>query len=110
MYLLERYELVTLPGQAFGSPTEDLYLRISSSFLDAGTDEEALALVETFKADPDPERFIEEQHPRLHEAASRFARFIADLERDSGNGQEMDYLTIVDEKPLTLPDAHNEFE
>jgi aspartate/methionine/tyrosine aminotransferase len=81
MYFLENYELATLPGSAFACRFQELCLRLSSSYVDAGTDEKARALVETFKEDPDPERFIENHHPRLREATSRIAQFVADLER-----------------------------
>jgi aspartate/methionine/tyrosine aminotransferase len=110
VHLLERYELATLPGAAFGSPTKDLCLRISSSYPDARTDEEASALVEAFKEDPDPDRFIENYHPRLQEAASRFSQFIADLEQAGDESQDAHYLTIADEEPLTLPIGQNTFE
>lgn len=80
-YFLESYELATLPGSAFACQPQELCLRLSSSYMDAGTDEKAIALVETFKEDPDPDRFIENHHPRLREAASRIAQFVADLER-----------------------------
>lgn len=80
MHLLEESQLVTLPGSAFGCPPEDLCLRLSSSYLDAGTDEKAAALVGAFVADPDPGRFIENHHPRLREAAARLAAFVAGLE------------------------------
>ena len=80
LHLLEQYQVVTLPGSVFGCPPEDLSLRLSSSYLDAGTDEKATALVEAFTADPDPEHFIENHHPRLQEAAARLASFVADLE------------------------------
>jgi len=80
-YLLENYELATLPGSAFACRPQELCLRLSSSYMDAGTDKKAVALVETFKEDPDPNRFIENHHPRLREAASRIAQFVADLER-----------------------------
>jgi aspartate/methionine/tyrosine aminotransferase len=79
MHLLEKYGLATLSGSAFGSPPGDLCLRLSSSYLDAGTDEQAANLVEVFRADPDPERFIENHHPRLRKAASRIAEFAASL-------------------------------
>jgi aspartate/methionine/tyrosine aminotransferase len=80
LHLLEEYELVTLPGSAFGCPPEDLCLRLSSSYLDASTDEKAAALVEAYAADPDPGRFIENHHPQLREAAARLAAFVAGLE------------------------------
>ena len=79
MYLLENYELATLPGSAFNAVPEDLCLRLSSSYIDAGTDEKGAALIEAYKADPDPNRFIENHHPRLRQVAGRLADFIHDL-------------------------------
>jgi aspartate/methionine/tyrosine aminotransferase len=83
LYLLEEYGLATLSGSAFGSPPQDLCLRLSSSYLDVGTDEQAANLVEVFREDPDPERFIENHHPRLREAASRLAAFAASLQENA---------------------------
>jgi len=68
--LLEEHGLATLAGSAFGSPPGDLCLRLSSSYLDMVTDEDADNLVEAFRADPDPHRFIENHHPGLREAAT----------------------------------------
>jgi aspartate aminotransferase len=79
-FLLERYELATMPGSAFGSPPGELSLRLSSSFLDVENDEAAAGLVDAFRADSDPGRFIAGYHPQLRGAADRFARFVADLE------------------------------
>jgi aspartate aminotransferase len=81
-YLLEQYGLATLSGSAFNSPPKDLCLRLSSSYLDAGTDEQAANLVQVFREDPDPERFIENHHPRLREAASRIGEFAANLKKN----------------------------
>jgi hypothetical protein len=81
VYLLEEYELATLPGSAFGASPETLCLRLSTSYLDASSDEKAAGLVEAFRTDPDPVRFIEDHHPHLREAASRLLEFIGDLER-----------------------------
>ncbi len=78
LHLLEKYEVAALPGSAFHS-VRDLCLRISSSFIDANTDESADALVAAWRADPDPERFIRDHHPRLQKVAERFGEFIMDL-------------------------------
>jgi aspartate/methionine/tyrosine aminotransferase len=83
-HLLDEYELATLPGSAFGSPPGDLCLRLSSSYLDTGTDAEAAGLVEAFKENPDPIGFIENHHPELREASSRLADFADSLERNRG--------------------------
>lgn len=102
-YLLEKYELATLPGTAFGSPAEDLSLRLSSSYLDAGTDEKANRLVEAFAADPDPQRFIENHHPRLREAAARLAEFVADLERNQQRGLRVIAAPGTEQQPASRP-------
>jgi len=81
IHLLEKYELATLPGSAFNSPPQELVLRLSSSYLDAGTDEKAANLVDAFLSDPDPERFIENHHPQLREATTRLAEFVDSLQR-----------------------------
>jgi aspartate/methionine/tyrosine aminotransferase len=83
LYLLDKYELATLPSTAFGSNPSDLSLRLSSSYLDMGTDEKAENLVEVFEANGDPERFIQDHHPRLREAATRLAEFAADLSKNN---------------------------
>ncbi len=79
MYLLENYEVATLPGSAFENPPEELCLRLSSSYIDAGTDEKVQKLVQAFQANPDPNHFIEQHHPHLHNVATRLADFITDL-------------------------------
>jgi aspartate/methionine/tyrosine aminotransferase len=83
-HLLERYELATLPGSAFGSPVSDLCLRLSSSYVDIETEEKATALIEAFQKDSNSDRFIQTHHPRLREATSRIAQFVADLEQGAG--------------------------
>ncbi|MGD8727024.1 MAG: aminotransferase class I/II-fold pyridoxal phosphate-dependent enzyme [Gemmatimonadales bacterium] len=83
LYLLDHYEIATLPGSVFNS-SHDFCLRISSSYIDAATDERAYAVLAAFEEDPDPERFIANHHPRLQKVAERFGDFINDLEQDSG--------------------------
>ena len=80
MHLLEKYEIATLPGSAFNAVRE-FCLRVSSSFIDLATDEQADALVAAFRADPDPERFIKNHHPRLQKVAERFEEFMEELKR-----------------------------
>ena len=80
LHLLEKYEIATLPGSAFHA-VRDFCLRVSSSFIDAATDEAAEALVEAFRQDPDPEQFIENHHPRLRTVAQRFGEFVEELNR-----------------------------
>jgi aspartate/methionine/tyrosine aminotransferase len=77
-HLLEEYELAALPGSAFHA-IRNYCLRISSSFIDAATDESAEVLVEAYRQDPDPQRFIENHHPRLKKVAERLEEFVEDL-------------------------------
>jgi aspartate/methionine/tyrosine aminotransferase len=98
MHLLEKYQLATLPGSAFGSPPRDLSLRLSSSYLDASTDTDAANLVEAFSADPDPRRFIEQHHPGLRQAAARLAEFAADLERSQRSKNSAGKPSVVPKK------------
>jgi aspartate/methionine/tyrosine aminotransferase len=79
-YLLDKYEIAALPGSEFNA-VRKFCLRISSSFIDLATDEKADALVAAFCEDPDPERFIQNHHPRLQKVAERFGEFMEDLNR-----------------------------
>ena len=45
------------------------------------TDDKAEAMVDAFRADPDPERFLQNHHPRLQKVAERFGEFMEDLNR-----------------------------
>jgi aspartate/methionine/tyrosine aminotransferase len=82
LYLLERYEIATLPGSAFHA-AHDLCLRVSSSYIDAATDERADALLAAFHDDPDPDRFLRDHHPRMHRMAERFGEFVTDLQQNA---------------------------
>ncbi len=94
LHLLEAYEIATLPGSAFHS-AQDLCLRISSSYIDAATDETAEALLTAFQEDPDPERFIREHHPRLQRVAERLGEFVVDLEHDAEHSGHRPELAIL---------------
>jgi aspartate/methionine/tyrosine aminotransferase len=93
-HLIEDYEIATLPGSAFHS-AQDLCLRISSSYIDAETDEKADGLLAAFYDNPDPEIFIADHHPRLQKVAERFGDFIADLEKDSGTSERWPGLAAI---------------
>jgi aspartate aminotransferase len=80
LHLLDNYEIAALPGSAFNA-ARDLCLRLSSSFIDANTDEDADALVDAYRANPDPEAFIRDHHPRLQEVAQRFGDFMEELKK-----------------------------
>ena len=78
-HLLDEYQLATLPGTAFNVRPEDLSLRLASSYLDMETDAAAEAVLDAFRADPDPERFMRDHHPATNEAIARFEAFVGSL-------------------------------
>lgn len=81
-YLLDRYGLATLAGSVFGTPPDELSLRLSSSYLDMETNEQAQALLDAYRADPDAARLIRDHHPSMRESVTRFRGFVKSLERD----------------------------
>jgi hypothetical protein len=49
--------------------------------LDTESEEKVADLVEAFKRNPDPARFIQDHHPQLREAVTRIAEFRVDLKQ-----------------------------
>ncbi len=80
MHLLDRYQIAVLPGSAFGDDPYALAVRISSSYLDAETEEQATTLIEAFQQNGNPEHFFQDHHPRLRQFNERMADFIGELE------------------------------
>ncbi len=73
-YLLNNYQIATLPARAFGCAPSVLSLRLSSSFLDMETDEKAQNVLDLFRRNG-AEGFTE-QLPNLQDAVQRFGEFI----------------------------------
>jgi aspartate/methionine/tyrosine aminotransferase len=78
-YLLEEFQIATLPGEAFGTPPNELSLRLSSSYVDMETDAKAQAILEAFRSGMDGETLMATRHPAMNEAIRRFRRFIETL-------------------------------
>ena len=78
-YLLEHYQLATLPGTAFGAPAEQLSLRLATSYLDMETDDDAAAVLAAYRANPDPAALMADHHPATQEALSRLSEFVRSL-------------------------------
>ena len=79
-YLLENYDIAILPGSTFGDDPKALAIRLSTSYLDMESDEQAQNIVAAFADDVDPDRFINNHHPRLREVVTRLADFVSELE------------------------------
>lgn len=78
-YLLEHYQLATLPGTAFGAPADELSLRLATSYLDMETDDDADAVLAAYRADPTPTVLMNDHHPATQEAVARLGEFVRSL-------------------------------
>ncbi|MCB0064570.1 MAG: hypothetical protein KDE19_20745 [Caldilineaceae bacterium] len=78
-YLLNTYQISSLPGTAFGVDESELSLRLASSYLDMETDEKAEAILAAYRANPDPTVLMAEYHPNMVEAVRRLQRFVEGL-------------------------------
>lgn len=75
-YLLDEYQIATLPGTAFGTPAADLSLRLSTSYLDMENDEKAAALLNLFRKENYTPALMESAHPMMNEALQRLGAFV----------------------------------
>ena len=78
-YLLDHYNIATLPGSAFGDDTNNLCLRLSTSFLDMETDEQAQKILDAYSEENDPKLFMEKHHPRTSLFLEKMRKFIAEI-------------------------------
>jgi aspartate aminotransferase len=78
-YLLEHYQLATLPGTAFGVPAQELSLRLATSYLDMETDDDADAVLAAYRGDPTPAVLMNDHHPATQEALARLGEFVRAL-------------------------------
>ncbi len=80
-YLLDKYNIATLPGSAFGDDPENLCLRISSSYLDMETDEAAQKILDIYNDGADEKSFINDHHPRLKLFISKMNDFLNTIDQ-----------------------------
>jgi hypothetical protein len=78
-YLLDRYSIATLPGSAFGDDPKNLCLRLSTSFLDMETYEQAQKILDAYSEENDPKLFMEIHHPRTSLFLEKMRKFIAEI-------------------------------
>ncbi|MEM7531208.1 MAG: aminotransferase class I/II-fold pyridoxal phosphate-dependent enzyme [Chloroflexota bacterium] len=78
-YLLDNYQIATLPGLAFGTPPEELSLRLASSYLDMETDAKAEALLQAYRTVDSPDVFMSNHHPMMQTAIGQFQKFFKSL-------------------------------
>ncbi len=78
-YLLDEWQIAALPGSAFGTPPQELSLRLSTSYVDLETDEKAADMIALADRIPDEATLLRDHHPGINEALSRFRRFLSSL-------------------------------
>ncbi len=78
-YLLEEWQIATLPGSDFGTPAHELSLRLSTSYVDLETDEKAAQLIERAEAGVNDEDLLRDHHPGMNEVLARLQRFLSSL-------------------------------
>lgn len=78
-YLLETYQIATLPGSGFGVAPHELSLRLATSYVDMETDEKAAGLLAAARQMGDPARLMAVEQPMLAEVIGRLQQFVQGL-------------------------------
>ena len=78
-YLLEEWQIATLPGSDFGTPAQELSLRLSTSYVDLETDEKAAKMIERANAGASVEELLRDDHPGMNAVLDRFQSFLSSL-------------------------------
>ena len=78
-YLLEEWQIATLPGSDFGTPASELSLRLSTSYVDLETDEKAAQLIEKADAGASPAELLRDHHPGMNEVLARLKMLLSSL-------------------------------
>ena len=79
-YLLDRFNIATLPGVDFGIPEETLSLRLSTSYIDMEKEDDSDRLYQLFLSNMDEQEFMSEtHHPNTHAALMFYKKCIAAL-------------------------------
>ncbi|MCP4416293.1 MAG: aminotransferase class I/II-fold pyridoxal phosphate-dependent enzyme [Chloroflexi bacterium] len=77
-FLLEDYQIATLPGSVLGIPENELSLRMATSFIDMETDGKAQQMLNAWEANSN-EEIMTNNHPMTQQAIQQFQTLIADL-------------------------------
>lgn len=78
-YLLEEWQIATLPGSDFGTPAQELSLRLSTSYVDLESDEKAAMMIERANAGASMEELLRDDHPGMNEVLESFQNFLSSL-------------------------------
>jgi len=79
-YLLDTHDLATLACDSFGMASDQMTLRLASSYLDMERDEDSQRLIDLFESNIDHDVFMSRQHhPNMHAALDGFELFVRGL-------------------------------
>jgi len=78
-YLLEDWQIATLPGSDFGTPARELSLRLSTSYVDLETDEKAAKLIEMASTGVSAEKLFSDHHPGMNDVMARLKKLLSSL-------------------------------
>ncbi len=79
-FLLDEFQVATLPGSDFGAPASELSLRLSTSYVDLETDEKAATIIELSDSGISEEALLRDHHPGMNEALARISSFLSSLQ------------------------------
>ena len=78
-YLLDEWQIATLPGSDFGTSAEELSLRLSTSYVDLETDEKAAKMIKLADGSISDERLMRDFHPGVNEVLARLRSFLSSM-------------------------------
>lgn len=78
-FLLDEWQIATLPGTSFGTPPTELSLRLSTSYIDLETDEKAAQMIAVAGRSIGEEQLLREYHPGMNEVLKRFRNLLRSL-------------------------------
>jgi aspartate aminotransferase len=78
-HLLDTWQIATLPGSVFGTPPEELSLRLSASYVDMEDEAKAAQILDLHRSGVDDTTLMRNHHPVMNESLAQLRRFLAAL-------------------------------
>ncbi|MCA9998493.1 MAG: pyridoxal phosphate-dependent aminotransferase, partial [Anaerolineales bacterium] len=78
-YLLETYQIATLPGSGFGVPLHELSLRLATSYVDMETDDKAEQLLAAARKTGNAGQLRDSDQPMMAAVIGRWQQFVESL-------------------------------
>jgi aspartate aminotransferase len=78
-HLLDEWQIATLPGSVFGTPPQELSLRLSASYLDMETEGQAQTILDLHRSGLPSDELVRHHQPHTQAAIGQMKAFIASL-------------------------------